>query len=220
MIHCIAREAAMSICTRANVVRFLRFALPALAFAHIAAAKATLITFDDLPPPLPGDFFNSPLNNQYVSKGLLIDGAFLVQPDFGSKNQALWGSEFAKLTFLNALPTFVSLSVSSSLQDQVYVQANGPSFVQTITTSGYSGPVGSTPYQPNALVSFAAPGGISSLYITSFYNTRVDPIVDNLRFGSIPAVPEPPTLLLLGVGVAMFIVAKRKRAGPAEREVA
>lgn len=203
----------MSIRNRSVATRLARYALPALAFAHLGVASATLITFDDLPPPLPGDFFNSPLNDQYVSKGLLIDGAFLTQPDPASKNQAFLGSNFATLTFLNTLPTFVSLSVSAALQDQVYVSANGPSFSQNVTTSGYAGPFNSTPYRPNQLVSFASPGGISSLNISSFYNFRVDPIVDNLYFGAVPAVPEAPASVLMGVGLLLLIAVARRRTG-------
>jgi hypothetical protein len=189
----------------------MKVALPVAAFAHMGIAHATLITFDDLPPPLPGDFFNSPVTDQYLSKGLLVDEAFLTR-DSVTMNQSLFGTQFMHLTFVNTLPTFVSLSVSSALQDQVYLTAGGPGgFTKNVTTSGYGGPFNSTPYKPDELVSFANPGGISSIYLSSFYFTRVDPLVDNLYFGSVPAVPEPSTLMLMSVGVAMLIAVSRRR---------
>jgi hypothetical protein len=195
------------------VARLATVALPVLALVHLGIANATLITFDDLPPPLPGDFAKNPVTNQYASKGLLISGGYLTQPDPASKNQALLASEFAQLIFLDTLPTFVSLSVSSSLRDHIYVSASGPSFLQTITTSGYGGPLNSTPYMPNELVSFASPGGISFLRLSDFYNFGVDAIVDNVYFGAVPAVPEPPSWVLMGVGLLLFIAVKRKRSG-------
>jgi hypothetical protein len=41
---------------------------------------------------------------------------------------------------------------------------------------------------------------------------RTGPIVDNLYFGSIPAVPEPPALLLLGIGVLILALSALKRS--------
>jgi hypothetical protein len=211
------QEAAMSICNRV-FPRSARFALPALAAMHLGIASATLITFDDLPAPPPDDFAGAPLTDQYVSKGLLIDGAYLSRPVFGSTNQALLGSNFATLTFLNTLPTFVSLSVSSEAQDKVYVQASGPSFSQIVATSGWAGPFNNSPYKPNELVSFASPGGISTLNLSAFYDLRVGPIVDNLYFGAVPAVPEPPSWVLMGVGLALL--AGRKVQSSRQRRTA
>ena len=107
------------------------------------------------------------------------------------------------------MPTFVNLSVSSALQDRIYVSAYGPGYAYTVATSGFAGPHNSTPYVPNELVSFEAPGGISYLTLTSFFNFRVGPIADNLYFGPVPAVPEPSSWAFAGIGLLLLAAGRR-----------
>jgi hypothetical protein len=198
---------------RSAVVHLARIVVGAWATLHVGLANATFIDFDDLPPPISPEFFSTPITDQYVTKGLRVDEAYLTVTGATGANQALLGTQFMHLSFLNTLPTFVSLSVSSADQDQVYLTAHGPGYSQNFTSSGWGGDdAHSTPYRPNELVSFASASGIASLDLSSFYFMRTGPIVDNLYFGSIPAVPEPPALMLLGIGVLILALSALKRS--------
>ena len=168
-------------------------------------AYATFIDFDDLTPvydPVFGCFCDNPLTNQYESKGLLIENAYLnggsLDGGLTYENILLSGPH-TTLYFVGQLPTFVSMYVTSANGDAIYLTAYGPGGESNYQTGGYGGPDYDTPVIPNEYVSFQTDLGISQINIDSFYFLRVGAAIDNLTFTH-SSVPEPsaPLLFLLG----------------------
>lgn len=176
-------------------------------------ANAVFIDFDDI-TYVPSDemfphFSDMPLTDQYLDKGLLIDGGFLVGeslPD-GSNDNQLLGSNFLLLSFVGELPTYVSMYISAAHEQSVFLNAFGEGgwFAQQ-QTSGYAGPENDTPYSDNQLVSFYSPEGISSITLEAFYGLRTGAVVDNLYYDYSTAVPEPSLLVLLMIGLLILMV--------------
>lgn len=180
-------------------------------------AHATLITFDDLIfAPTTGCFCDQPITNQYASLGLLVNGGFLAQggPAVVSPLNYLLGSNSLTLSFLDPLPTLVTLYVSAVSADVIYLNAySATGLVQTVNTQGWAGPFNNTPYTPQQFVSLSNVGGISQVNLQGFYNRRLEASVDNLFFGAPTVVPAPPIFPLMGIGLLAWIfLARRRRA--------
>lgn len=189
-----------------------RVAAALLLGACAAGAQATLITFDDLPPPYPPDeFASTPVTTEYASLGLIVNEGYLVGSGVPGSDQALLGAPTMSLSFTGTLPTWVSLYVSAPNQDQVYVDATGPGWGASVTTDGWGPPGTQTPYRPNQHVSFHSVSGISDLRLSAFYFLRVGMVIDNLYFGNVAPVPEPASLALLGAGVLTLAAVRRTR---------
>jgi hypothetical protein len=203
-------EAAMS-------NRLPALALSLLLWAQLGVAHATLITFDDLPPPDPSDFASTRVTTEYASRGLIVNDGFLLGSGVPGTNQQLLGATVISLTFLEILPSHVSLYVSAPNHDSVLLQASGPGgYGQSFETLGGAGqPETDPPYVPNQYVSFYSATGISGLTLNAYYNLRVGPVIDNLYFGPVPAVPEPGSLALLATGVALIAAFRRSSRGRA-----
>lgn len=189
-----------------------RVAAALLLGACAAGAQATLITFDDLPPPYPPDeFASTPVTTEYASLGLIVNEGYLVGSGVPGSDQALLGAPTMSLSFTGTLPTWVSLYVSAPNQDQVYVHATGPGWGASVTTDGWGPPGTQTPYRPNQYVSFHSVSGISDLRLSAFYFLRVGMVIDNLYFGNVAPVPEPEAMLLLATGLLTLAVARQRR---------
>ena len=178
-------------------------------------ARAVLVTFEEIPYEQ-GEMFGQAITDQYASLGLLVnDGYMGAGPD-----QSLIGGSGFRISFIGAaLPRFVSFNMSSMDVPgaEAYVRAfNGAEQVGFGRTGGFfpteNGPQQVLPYVPDRLISFAAAGGISQLSFSNSYISRFTASIDNLYFGPVPAVPEPPALLLLAVGVPLLVGVARWRA--------
>jgi len=106
-----------------------------------------------------------PLTNQYESKGLLIDNAYL---NGGSDDGGLTYANIGlsgptpPLYFVGRLPTFFSMNVTTVGGDAIFLTAYGPSGgAGDYQTGGYAGPHDDSPVIPNELVSFRSDTGIS-----------------------------------------------------------
>ncbi len=186
-------------------------AVVALALTGASSANAVMIDFDDI-QYVPADemfphFSDNPLTDQYLDKGLLIDGGFLVGQSFpnGTNANQLLGSNFLLLRFVGSLPTYVSMYVSAAFDQAVFLNAFGEDgWLAQQQTSGYAGPYNETPYTDNQLVSFYAPEGISFITLEAFYGLRTGAVVDNLFYDYSTSVPEPSLLILLISGLLMI----------------
>ena len=173
-----------------------------LGFAN--SASAVLIDFNDL-NPVYDDVFpcwcDNPLSDQYESQGVLINGGAWVNGS-GPNNVMTIGSGGAGLAFVGALPTFVSMNVTSLQGDAIFLEAWGTSgFIESKRTLGWVGvEEGYIPAVPNELISFSSDQGISNIAIMGFYNLRVEADIDNITF-TYASVPEPSSLALIGLGL-------------------
>lgn len=181
-------------------------------FFDVATVHATTISFDDLtyvPDPDFPCFCDDPLTDQYLSKGLLIDGGFLVPAD--PSGNGLLGSNILQLNFVGAFPTFVSMYVSAPNQDVIYLDARGLSGTSIHKqTTGWGGPFDDTPYLPNQLISFNSPDGFNSITLEGFYDLRVEAFIDDLTFTYASGVPEPSSLVLFSIGLFGYVLLRRR----------
>jgi hypothetical protein len=180
-------------------------------------ANATIINFDDIyyDPEYP-EFYGNPVSDQYVSKGLLIDGGYLQQywsdseGIISSPNYLLAGNHM-RMTFLGESPTFVSLYVNSWRQEAIFFDVYGDSgLIMSKKTKGFSWPDDGIPYEPNQFMSFASEEGIRSINVYGFYNRSTAGEIDDLTFTY--GVPEPSLLILLGLGLLMLNVNRARIA--------
>ena len=185
-----------------------------------SVANATVINFDDLyyDPEHP-EFYGNPVNDQYISKGLVIDGGFLQQywPDsdeiISSPNYLLAGLGM-RMTFLGEAPTFVSLYVSAWRQEAIFFDVySDAGLILSKKSKGYSWPDEGAVYEPNQFMSFASAEGIRSINVYGFYGRSTAGEIDDLTFTY--GVPEPSSLVLLGLGLLMMSIkcARRKVMG-------
>ena len=201
-----------------NFVRRSAF-IAAVFFISIGAASsayAVFIDFDDLVPvydPVSPCFCDNPLTNQYESKGLLIDNAYLngESTDGGLTYENILSSgPYTTLNFIGQLPTFVSMNVTSASGDAIYLTAYGPSGTAgEYQTAGFAGSDDDPPVIPNELVSFYSETGISQINIDSYYFLRVGAAIDNLTF-TYSSVPEPSSLVLTLLG-CLALLGRRAR---------
>lgn len=188
-------------------------------------AQAAFIDFDDLTyipeyPEMPF-FADTPVTDQYLSKGLLVDDGYLqpynffnepepeVDPGHISGPNFLLGGNFLSLSFVgDALPDFVGMYVGSGIGEKIFLEAYGTSgLLFSKNTEGDSGP-SSTPYTHKQYVSFEADEGIKRINIWGYYNSRVSASIDDLTF-TYAEVPEPSSFILLCLGV--FAIVYRRR---------
>jgi hypothetical protein len=174
--------------------------------------QAVTINFDDIPRipgsggPDPGAFYYHPLTDEYLSRGLRIEGGFLVEygSDYPSPislpNLLLGSAPQLRLDFVGALPTFVSMYVSSVNRDAIFINAYGPGGVLSQVISGYGGPIDTTPSVPNQFITFSSSSGFTSITLYDYWNLRVNATVDDLTYLYAP-VSEPSSLALLGLGL-------------------
>lgn len=212
--------------------RSITAALSAAAFTLVPlAAQATFISFDERPrTPLPGydpfDWSADPLGDDYDALGVNITGGYL-QPTGSdntyTKSQYLLGGNGFSITFAaGSLPSHVSLSFSSSYgENRAYVVALAAdgSEIGRFDTGGlyFAGPeegwLRDGRFNAHSYASFVSTAGIARLYFGVEGFDRVTAKIDNLYFGNVAAVPEPASLAMLGVGLAVIGAAWRRRKG-------
>lgn len=174
-------------------------------------ASATIINFDDLDPVYNEEFpcwCDNPLSDEYIDKGLLIHGSWVV----GAKpNNNMLTSNWGGLEFVDELPTFLSLNITSHYGDAIYLDFYGESgYLHTITTSGWQGLEEiSSPVIPNEFVSFTSDVGIKSVSIYGFYNMRIGASIDNITF-SRTSVPEPSSIAFMSLGLLGLLLRRFK----------
>lgn len=166
------------------------------------SAYATVIDFDDLDPVYQEEFpcwCDNPISDEYIDKGLLIHGSWVV----GAKpHNSMLTSNWGGLEFVDELPTFLSMNVSSAYGDAVYLDFYGEQgFLRTIITSGWRNVEDEvTPPIPNEFISFTSDVGIKSVSIYSHWGMRVGAYIDNITFIT-ATVPESSSLALISLGL-------------------
>jgi hypothetical protein len=193
-----------------------------MVFALINPAHAVRINFEDIPyipidPEWP-QFYDVEVTDQYLSKGLLIEGGYLGRryplEDNLANPQLLFGSNFMRMTFVGErLPNYVAMTVSSVFDYANIINFYGPEgHLFEMVTSGYSGMDSKKPYRPDQPISFTSRTGISEITFEGYFGMRWGTMVDNLYFKSSPqkVVPEPPTLLLFSMGLLLVILFRLK----------
>lgn len=194
---------------------FLRLTAAAAALGLVAApATAALVTFEEIPFQQ-GDMFGQPVIDQYAALGMLVNDGYLGP---GTDQYLAGGSGFSISFTGAALPRYVSFNMSSMDVPgaEAYVRAfNGMQQVGFGRTGGVfpteNGPQQVLPYVPDRFITFAAPEGISQLSFSNSYIHRFTASIDNLYFGAVPAVPEPPALLLFAAGLPVLAAWARRR---------
>lgn len=193
---------------RATLNRTTQIAAIAFVFISLVISKnafAVFINFDDLTPIYPDPdihfFGDNPLSDQYLSQGLSIGGGAWLNGEDGQNHMTI-GSGSASLYFEGALPTYVSLEVTSLNHDAIFLNAfDSSGLFSSKRTAGWVGPfVESTPYIPNELVSFSSELGISQINMSGFFNLRAEATIDNITF-TYASIPEPSPLALMGLGL-------------------
>lgn len=178
-------------------------------------AHAVFIDFDDLeyvPSHPVFDFFaDHPLTDEYLDRGLLIEGGFLAS--WGNSNPEsiisapnyLLGGNWLSLIFVgDVLPVYVSMYVTAGNGDAGYLEAHGADgWVELQQTPGEAGPQ-TRPFQEKNFISFYHSPGIQSITMWSYWGSRVSLIVDDLTYEY--AVPGPSPLVLLGIGLLALIL--------------
>jgi len=179
-------------------------------------AHAVVIDFNDLVPvydPTFPCFCDNPLTDQYASKGLMIDNAYLNGESYDgglTYENILLSGPYTQLNFIGTLPTFISMLVTTTHDDAIFLTAYGSSgFISSVQTPGYAGSEGDPLAVPNFLVSFSSASGIKSINIDSYYFLRTGAAIDDLTY-TYSSVPEPSSLLLIALG---FITIGWKRFG-------
>ncbi len=195
-----------------RLTRHLRACLAVVLGFAALSAHAVLITFDDLPRADPAQPDSRPVTDEYAALGLIVNNGYLAAAGWNGPDQSLIGAPHLSVSFTGALPTFVSLSVSSYFHDKVTVNAWGTSgILETKETEGLGGPPGTqTPYRPDQYVSFSNAAGIAQLELGASFFRRYGAYIDDLYFGNSPPVPEPAPFVLAAIGAAVLAWRKRR----------
>lgn len=169
-------------------------------------SNAVFIDFDDLNPVYDEEWpcwCDNPLSDEYLDKGLLINGAWVNGADH---ENVMLTSNWASLEFVGDLPSLVSMNVTSHYGDAIFLEVYGTSgFLYSIFTSGWQGwEETSTPVIPDEFVSLRALEGIKYITIQGFYGMRIGASIDNLNF-TYASVPEPSPLLLMLAGLTLIL---------------
>lgn len=173
-----------------------------ISFGMANSAYAVLIDFDDLNPVYDPEFpcwCDNPLTDQYLSQGLLINGAWVN----GENHQnVMLTSNWASLNFVGVLPTFVSMYVTSERGDAIFFDARSDTgFIESKHSSGWMYPFEeATEAIPNELITFSSDLGISQITIQGFYGMRTEAVIDNITY-TYSAVPEPSSIILIALGL-------------------
>lgn len=197
-------------------------------FASIlsTSANAVFIDFDDIVAP-PFNPFNCEtpdtpcgliLSDEYASEGLVFPpgNSWLAGETLsdGSVNNRVAGLNTIYIQFNDITPNFISLNIDSALRFEAsYIDVFGKDgLLFTYITSGLRGTdQEATPYIPNEFISFHSDEPILEMAISSLYNHRTGPRIDNLTF-EYRTVPEPSLLLLLISAVGIIFYRKRRAA--------
>jgi len=190
---------------------------PPKLFAHLSAAclfsltllgssyaSAVIINFDDIERVDDPFWAAHPLTTEYAAQGLIIDDGYLesYEPDSAalSSPNYLQGGPYLNFSFVGTLPLFVSMVVTSSHEDAVYLNALlGDGTIISQHVPGWAGPYSDEPQEFNKLITFESTAGIERIDISAFYFLRNSAMVDDLEFRY--TVPEPGTLTLLLAGL-------------------
>lgn len=181
---------------------------------------AVFIDFDDI-EARPSDPFGECscghiLSDEYASQGLLFegDGSWLIGSSFpdGTNQNGVQAYNGISISFLGRLPNFISFNGFSVHQDAIFTEVWGENgYLFTHVGSGWRGTEEtSTPYIPGELISFSASEGIKSLYISSLYNLRVGPYIDNLTF-EYKSVPESSALVIFIIALTSLFWRRAKQ---------
>lgn len=165
-------------------------------------ALAVFIDFDDLNPiydEIYPCWCDNPLTDQYLSKGLLINGAWV---NGANSQNSMLTSNWAALEFVGELPTFFSMNINSVHDDAVLLSIYGANgLISQEHTKGWTGPDNEyIPVVPNEFFSFSSQQGISHIVIEGYYGLRTGADIDNLTY-TYSSVPEPSSLALIFTGL-------------------
>ncbi len=169
-------------------------------------ASAVIINFDNIERVDDPFWAAHPLTTEYADHGLIIDDGYLGSygPDSEmaiSGPNYLQGGPYFNLTFTGPLPSFVSMIITSSHEDAVYLDAilgDGSIIEQEVL--GWAGPDHDDPQEVQKLITFESSAGIAHIDISAFYFLRNSAWIDDLEF-RYADVPEPGTLTLLLAGL-------------------
>lgn len=205
---------------RANksLSHFLSLFFLLLLTSHFSHAE--FINFDDIERINDPDnpfWADQPITDHYSTKGLLIDGGYLNKYFDGDIERTvsgpnyLQGGPYFSLTFIGKLPAYVSLIVTSSHEDVVFLDAAcGDGSILSAETPGWAGPDKHSPFKAKNLVTFASDFGISNINISAFYFLRNSAMIDDLKYHY--AVPEPKPIVLFSIGLLLLIFIRMSRA--------
>jgi hypothetical protein len=211
----------LSKCVRGFNALSITFAL-AVGIAPLNA-HAVFIDFDDI-TALPGNPFSCDdfacgtiLGTEYEAMGVLFGNAWLSGerfPDGTNQNSVVALNELW-ITFVGTLPNFINFNVDSALRKEAsffHVYGKNDELLFAQHSSGWMGEdEPSTPYIPGELISITSENPIKRLTLTSLYNMRVGPTIDNLTF-EYRTVPEPSLALLFIMGIAGFFWRRKYEA--------
>lgn len=182
-------------------------------------ADAAFIDFDDIVAPPAQPFACETLepcglilSNEYESQGVIFtsDSSWLigVTTADGTNTNRVFGTNLIGLSFIGALPNFVSFNIDSPLMHEAsYFEVYGEDgdLLFTQQNNGWRGLEEiSTPYIPHELITINSTAAIKYISIGSLYFLRSGPTIDNLTFEQ-RSVPESPMLFLLLTGLAGLI---------------
>lgn len=175
--------------------------------AATQAQSLHTITFDDLarPPAGAGPFAVPLVGNEYLGYGVYISGGYLWR-DPRTGNQSLLGTSSTQITFVGFAPQDLDFTVRTEPDHLLNVTA------MTIDRIPYG--VGRYPtgyplppfYDPTLPIRLHDDRGFSFVALGGSNFPTFGALIDNFSFtrGPVPAVPEVPTLAMLGVGVGLL----------------
>lgn len=196
--------------------RLLPYFLPLSMLLMCNYSYAVFINFDDIDRIDDPFWASQPLTTEYLAKGLLIDdgymGSYGGAPELVvSGPNYLQGGPYFNLTFVGELPKFISMIVTSSHDDVVYLDALcGDGSILSKETPGWAGPYYNSPFAPKQLITFTSEFGISKINISAFYFLRTSAMVDDLTYYYAVPVPESNILMLLIPGLLILLLMRLK----------
>ena len=159
--------------------------------------SALEINFDELPwSTEPVSAYDQPIDDEYANKGIVFLDTYLTR-DFNTLNQFAFGLGGIYMSFTNALPTRVSFDLFTESVDGIDIQIFGPDGIN------YENVFVST----DSFITVSNADGISSIgFINQQYRTVMG--IDNISV-EFASVPEPMSLGLLGLSLALLVAMRR-----------